>query len=202
MTRLGTAIAQRRQFLGYCNDHKERLVEQDNQDHDDAKTVISGTTTLALTKELEDSIMNLTEPSNEDDNISMTSAVTTFEKEDALSLPRLHELQKSRPEFECLLCCVLQTFSNEKAWRIHAYRDLKAYVSTLGSDECENLLFPDRTTWFKHELAEHRSRYFCPLCKTGPFGDKKFRGHIPNAHITNISDEDFSVLADSGRRTH
>lgn len=37
----------------------------------------------------------------------------------------------------------------------HAFKDLKAYLCTIGGDKCAPLLFEDRISWFNYELVEY-----------------------------------------------
>ncbi|KAL8392069.1 hypothetical protein RB595_002319 [Gaeumannomyces hyphopodioides] len=87
---------------------------------------------------------------------------------------------------------------HEKAWKIHAFTDIRPYVCTLGGPECEDLMFPDRNSWFRHELTQHRSQFTCAEC-TAEFGSElKFRDHL--AKHGESSDERMDDLAAAGRR--
>lgn len=83
--------------------------------------------------------------------------------------------------------------------RIHAFRDLKAYVCTLGGAECDAELFEDRDTWFEHELRKHRCEYICTLCSCGPFSFERLAAHIQNTH-GHFSDRQLKMLREGGRQ--
>ena len=85
-----------------------------------------------------------------------------------------------------------------RANRIHAFRDLKAYVCTAGQDECDAEFFGDRDAWFEHELKEHRARYKCSLCNHRPLSPKDIRNHIQTVHGPFTSDQ-LRMLQDAGR---
>ncbi|KAK1774783.1 hypothetical protein QBC45DRAFT_423960 [Copromyces sp. CBS 386.78] len=98
---------------------------------------------------------------------SNLSISTTSEEMASLKLPRLADLSPDDRPFECPICFTLQQFPSENAWRRHAFKDLKAYLCTKGGKGCDEKLFEDRTSWFNHELEEHRSSYLCLLCVGG-----------------------------------
>ncbi|CAJ0555333.1 Ff.00g053980.m01.CDS01 [Fusarium sp. VM40] len=159
--RLGSAITKRRQFIMYCRDHRLRLGEESALE--DKKTAheersSSKATTFIPNEELADIQME------EDDVASFASASTITDSDHALQLPSLASLSPDGQPFECPICFTLQTFQRDKSWRRHAYRDLKAYVCTLGDSKCDDLLFQDRESWFNHEMKTHRATYTCPLC--------------------------------------
>ncbi|KAH8749410.1 hypothetical protein F5882DRAFT_488661, partial [Hyaloscypha sp. PMI_1271] len=164
--RLGKAITQKRQYLRYCWEHHEKLSKgQPSKVADDAQTVISKpTSTLAPTTastvipaklESAESLAKLDEQ-GEDDTRSQTSYATSIGDDDCdnrLSVVRLEEVAGTSQSFECPYCWTIQRISNQQAWRKHVMRDLKPYVCT--SEDCDMKLFPDRRTWFTHELQNH-----------------------------------------------
>lgn len=91
---------------------------------------------------------------DEDDNISFVSASTSFNAQSSiLTLPSLDDISQGKPEFECPICRTIQRFVKPRAWKIHAFRDLKAYLCTASiSKDCDRLTFSDRSLWFQHEL--------------------------------------------------
>lgn len=82
--------------------------------------------------------------------------------------------------------------------RIHAYRDLKAYVCTLGGSECDAEFFGDRDSWFEHELRKHRCQYTCILCSKGIFSFDSLQAHILTTH-GHMSDPRLKMLREAGR---
>ncbi len=81
---------------------------------------------------------------------------------------------------------------------LHAFRDLKAYVCTCGGPECDDAFFGDRSSWFEHELREHRAPYSCVLCGWGPRPRQELRIHISESHASFSSDQQ-KMLEDGGR---
>ncbi|KAL6407945.1 hypothetical protein AUP68_08986 [Ilyonectria robusta] len=191
--RLGGGIAKRRQFIRYCRDHRNRLGADDLGEEGkliDARTEHSQSkATTFLPQKVEEV---------EDDAVSFMSASTATESLSNLKLPLLADLSNNNEAFECPICFTIQSFQTERSWRIHAFRDLKAYLCTVGDEECDARFFGDRDTWFEHELKEHRARYTCSLCGHGPLGPKQIRAHIQTAHGP-FSDDQLQMLLDAGR---
>ncbi|KAH6994941.1 hypothetical protein EDB80DRAFT_728283 [Ilyonectria destructans] len=191
--RLGGGIAKRRQFIRYCRDHRNRLGADGLGEEGkliDARTEHSQSkATTFLPQKVEEV---------EDDAVSFMSASTATESLSNLKLPLLADLSNNNEAFECPICFTIQSFQTERSWRIHAFRDLKAYLCTVGDEECDVRFFGDRDTWFEHELKEHRARYTCSLCGHGPLGPKQIRAHIQTAHGP-FSDDQLQMLLDAGR---
>ncbi|KAI1389423.1 uncharacterized protein F4822DRAFT_199741 [Hypoxylon trugodes] len=198
-TRLGSANAKRRQFMTYCREHKARL---DAHDDDDAPVIRDGATEKLSSKAttfIQNTESGATEPitGEEDDAISIMTATTTFNSDTKLKLPSLAEVSSGEDSFECPICFTLQSIETEKSWKIHAFRDLKAYICTVGGTECNSLFFGDRNAWFEHELQNHRSRYNCTLCDRKGFQSKaSFMEHISSTHGSFPQDQ-LSALADA-----
>ncbi|KAI8956283.1 hypothetical protein F4801DRAFT_10365 [Xylaria longipes] len=115
--------------------------------------------------------------------ISADSSRPVESENSRLHLPSLEELSRDNSIFECPFCLGLQTFTKESAWRRHAYRDLKAYVCTLGQGKCDSEMFGDSRTWFDHELQCHRKQWVCVICSKGPFRTPAdFKSHTKNKH--------------------
>ncbi|KAF7550899.1 hypothetical protein G7Z17_g5407 [Cylindrodendrum hubeiense] len=149
--RLGVAIAKRRQFIKYFRDHRNRLRDEDVVG--DGGPLDTGT---EKPPSKATAFVSKTDEEAEDDAMSFVSASTTTDSLANLALPALADLSKNGQAFECPICFSIQSFRTEKAWRIHAFRDLKAYTCTIGDTECDATLFGDRNSWFEHELKDHR----------------------------------------------
>ncbi|KAK4033527.1 kinase-like domain-containing protein [Parachaetomium inaequale] len=103
-------------------------------------------------------------------------------------------------EFECPFCHIVQDFRSEKRWRRHAFSDLKPYVCTMGSVECDLRLFGDSKTWFEHELQTHRCTWVCTLCRAASFrSSHAFRAHVNDVH-PDLSESQARVLDQASRR--
>ncbi|KAL7914923.1 hypothetical protein GGI35DRAFT_163767 [Trichoderma velutinum] len=181
--RLGSAIAKRRQFLKYYREHRSRP-GVDESDHNAA------TSPNFRSEEIFE---------EDYDNVSSSNASMMADSTSNLALPRLADIARTQQPFECPICFALQSFDGEKSWQIHAFRDLKAYVCTLGGAECDSELFEDRDAWFEHELRKHRCEYRCTLCSSGTFSFESLAAHIQNTHGL-FSDRQLNMLREGGRQ--
>ncbi|KAK0631099.1 hypothetical protein B0T17DRAFT_240310 [Bombardia bombarda] len=208
--RLGSAIAKRRQFIKYCRDHKSRLAADETDDDDDDRDggATARLSSKATTFEPRSNFMmtlrtnTFAEEALESEDVHTRSTSTSASGNStpgALKLPRLADLTPDSTPFECPICFMFQSFKLETQWRIHAYRDLKAYVCTLGGEACDSELFGDRNSWFDHELIHHRAHYKCSLCNKGPFASSDLRAHILESH-GKFSNEQLLMLQDGGRK--
>ena len=202
-TRLGRLISKRRLFIQYSRDHKARL-ELESGDLAEGKS--SKATTFQLDQLPSSALVpppgNELEEEDADEVMSVMSASTMSNTLSVLRLPALAELSADGGAFECPICFTLQRFQREKAWIVHAFRDLKAYVCTAGdSDQCNDEYFGDRNTWFEHELHHHRAQYTCTLCRSQqPLYLNAFRSHVAELH-PQLADHQVKAVEDVSRQT-
>lgn len=72
-------------------------------------------------------------------------------------------------------------------------RDLKPYVCT--SEICDMKLFPDRHTWFTHELHNHLVEWRCCFCSRAPYQNvQKFQHHVRENHRNSFAESQLSDL--------
>lgn len=261
LERLGRAITNRRQYLRYCREHKERL-EQPQPDAEKSPAAIEATPALAgklvmglmespntisndpdpnrgeldhpaeypsqtppgivpqsvqtrpstkastLDKTRLKAVMkqpdNLDIEDEDEDGRTYSSAASSVALEEGavhVHLPTLIDVSQGNREFECIFCRGIKRFTREKTWRRHAYRDLKAYVCTLGEGECGLELFGDQKTWFDHELQKHRRTWTCVICKSGPLRSlSTFQSHVTTRH-RELGEAQASVLASVSQST-
>ncbi|KAG8162228.1 hypothetical protein KVR01_007993 [Diaporthe batatas] len=204
VSRLGFANSKRRQFINYARDHRAKLEVEDPTTVTnivmDATTVreSSKATTFVVPRDLStsDFLQSSLDTSIEDDLTSLVSASTAFDHEASLRLPSLADMGPDGEYFECPICFTLQSFRTEKAWKLHAYHDLKAYVCTSAGQTsgCEHKLFNDRDTWFDHELKHHYSLYVCNLCRCQYTTAISLGKHLTDEHGPYSNDEIESVI--------
>ncbi|KAI1377890.1 hypothetical protein F4677DRAFT_29450 [Hypoxylon crocopeplum] len=127
---------------------------------------------------------------------SVTSAI--FESPMGPKLPNLEVVSPDSRPFECPICLTSQLFKEDKAWKTHAFSDLKAYVCTFRGIECEDKLFGSRDAWFDHELQFHRSKYLCPLCSEASSDKASMAFHIESVH-GSFTAKEISMLVTAGR---
>ncbi|KAL8382715.1 hypothetical protein RB595_006483 [Gaeumannomyces hyphopodioides] len=210
LKRLGGANAKRRQFMKYCRDHNRRLSAEPSREAAATEERVVPTPTellsskattfapqaLAATVALQTSDAVDDEP--DEDIVSQLSASTTTNALSALRLPSLEDLSPDGKPIECPICHTIQKFRHDRAWRAHAFRDLKAYVCIAGLD-C-NEIFGDRNTWFEHELHYHRAIHTCNLCIGGErlSSVSEMQDHFRSCH-GQFSEVQAQMLIESGR---
>ncbi|KAK4212994.1 hypothetical protein QBC37DRAFT_464736, partial [Rhypophila decipiens] len=197
-TRLGRLISQRRVFIKYSRDHKVRL-QFEEPTAGDLPEQLATQTERQSSKATTFHIDRL--PEDADEVMSVMSASTMSNSLSVLRLPTLADLSVDGEPFECPICFTLQDFRREKAWRVHAFRDLKAYVCTAGgSSQCNGEYFGDRNTWFEHELHHHRSTYACTLCSAHePVSHDVFLHHM-TVHHPQVSGHQLRAVGDVSRQ--
>lgn len=226
--RLGKAITNRRQFLRYAREHRDKLAKESKeveyQEHrsdiiaealgpaidraaksEADHTVLSKpTSTLAPTSASTLLIARVQTPAPEDDlpdDRSQTSyAISIGEDDDlGLQLPKLADVSKDGFPFECPLCWTIQNMRKERSWRKHAFSDLRPYVCTY--EKCDVKLFSDRRDWFDHELEYHRGQWTCCFCNRDGFHSlDRFQKHMPHHHEQHITDDQLAALCEASRR--
>ncbi|KAK4165605.1 kinase-like domain-containing protein [Cladorrhinum sp. PSN259] len=138
----------------------------------------------------------------EDDSASYTTAGhSDFAQVDrVLELPKLQTLLKRDTGFECPFCHTIQTIKSERQWRAHALSDLKSFVCTMESAECNMKLFGNSQAWLEHELQNHRCYWSCALCQGRSYrSDIHFREHLETSH-SNLSKAEAELLDQASRR--
>jgi hypothetical protein len=144
--RLGRAITQRRQFIRYCREHKNRMQELDFDDriptsssvgqlglmvHNDVPGYAQTTTALTLNPPVTEGsthastlqVTTLEAIRDNDDGVSSvaTSVVSSLDPEDEseemLQLPSLQTVSQGHDEFECPLCFTIQSFRQHRKWK-------------------------------------------------------------------------------------
>ncbi|KLU86685.1 hypothetical protein MAPG_05697 [Magnaporthiopsis poae ATCC 64411] len=139
------------------------------------------------------------EAGDDDDTLSFLASETrTEEPGSRTSLPRLADLSPGQGAFECPICFQQCAFRSQEAWVRHAFADIRPYVCTHKDEQCDDLLFPDSSSWFKHELSRHRSKFVCKICNSPPFDSKgAFREHLKIHQVH--TDEEIEDLEVAGR---
>ncbi|CAG8954757.1 hypothetical protein HYFRA_00004682 [Hymenoscyphus fraxineus] len=83
--------------------------------------------------------------------------------------------------------------ANNNFSRKHVMRDLKPYVCT--SEDCDMKLFPDRHTWFTHELQNHWVEWKCCFCSHDSYPSRdKFEKHALTSHEDEFTEAQLPAL--------
>jgi hypothetical protein len=218
--RLGKAITQRRQYLRYAREQRNKRSKDVSQlwepesEHKQTPTYLAAvvnpmsqggqtnttkpTSTLAPTAASTLILCDVQIPERDlIDNQSQTSYALSLgeEEEDLyLQLPRLVDVAQGSSTFECPLCWTIQNITSEKSWRKHGFSDLRPYLCTF--EGCDLKLFSDRGGWFEHEMQYHRAEWHCHICERVDFRSlEKFQKHL-RLHGENLSEDQLSALSE------
>jgi ankyrin repeat protein len=219
--RVGKAITQRRQYLRYARDHRDKLAREP-KDLWQPKDIGPRTTPLpALSQASKTYLTRPTstlaptvastllperiaiEEEDSQDNQSRTSyAVSLGEDDDKshLRLPSLAEVSKDATTFECPLCWTVQDIQRDSIWRKHVFGDLRPYICTF--EECDIKLFSGQREWFEHELSHHRAQWCCDFCGKDDFRSLKvFKDHVRSRHMQSMKNHQLDALSEASRRS-
>jgi hypothetical protein len=226
--RLGKAITQRRQFIRYSREHRQKLgrepaelwrpvidaprppttrgpIHLDNARAPHAASTVFTRSLSTLAPTSASTVLFVDGPiANQDipDDLSQTSYALSSaesEKEGQLQLPSLHDVSRGQTFFECPLCWTMQSFRKESTWRKHAFADLRPYACTFG--DCDVKLFADRRDWFDHELKHHRIQWHCQFCDRRDFAAGEiFRRHVRNDHVRAVTEDQLNAIIEACKR--
>ena len=224
--RLGKAISQRRQYLRYARDHRQKkskdlsedaqvppegIWQPSSESRTDAQPQETNTidqsskrqSTMERTTASTLIVAQLNEDANlSDTGLTETSFATSMGEDDidkALEVAQLNDVCRGQSSFECPYCWAIQSIKRQRSWKKHVYQDLRPYMCTF--KECDMKLFPDRRSWTEHEFHTHRLHWQCSFCTRAPFSDSKsLQSHLVKHHATSASAEALQTIAQAGAR--
>ncbi|KAF1950555.1 hypothetical protein CC80DRAFT_359652, partial [Byssothecium circinans] len=197
--RLGSAITQRRHYLKYIHDHRDKLegastlheppmapeiqpssIQQlrttlpQGDSTSRPSTYITKATTLAPGRITPQILTTEGDPDSDNDAQSYTTISRSvdgdMESSTSSRIPKLEDLQlRNRPEFECPFCHRMKKFKSERLWRKHVFNDLRSYLCTFPNCSTAGKMFGNINDWWQHEMQNHRISYFCRLCTSTSF---------------------------------
>jgi len=200
--RLGNAIAYRRHYIRYRQEHRQRLgasasYAPELEGNDMAAEWVTVATTFA---EIRSQDQPLEVPSSSKTGSAVSTATSFISTCDGESIPGLDrlflegvQLRYGEP-FECPFCRTIQTLGNEQDWRRHVFNDLQPYVCT--AEDCSSHLFKTMHEWMDHDLNTHHREWRCPICSRGatPFSScDKLEQHLLSHH--HATGNQASILA-------
>ena len=205
--RMGKAITQRRQYLRYCRQQRDRLNTQptsmntfedetENQKRP-AGTKERGERSSQAAKSQSQSIKAL--------STLAVSAVANSEYPHFQKKPSnahtVWTLRSSRPDkYGSKPNPYGDSTHSLTFFREHVLRDLRPYLCTF--EECDMKIFADRDTWFNHELRHHRVQRFCPFCTDTPLQPLElFESHLQSCHAQKVTTEHITALAEACQRS-
>jgi ankyrin repeat protein len=225
--RLGRAITQRRQFLRYARNHRDKKSkeEQENVAEDSlpantslprgpipvpasvyhAESVsgkppstLDRTTASTLVITKLEEIDNVSETAQTE--TSFATSLADDDEHKVIEVIPLSKVRKDNAAFECPYCWTIQTIKKQSAWKRHVMADLRAYCCT--SKACDLKLFPDRKSWIDHEIHAHRVQWQCTLCTRPPFdSEASMKRHLANEHTGSVHESALNTIVQACRRT-
>ncbi|KAJ3459400.1 hypothetical protein MRS44_015473 [Fusarium solani] len=198
--RLGRAMARRRQYFKYREEHKSRLAE--GLDEDEAEFGGRATTIASSLPEHLKEASKSTEASEAqlailDDgrsDASATSYATSSPDSTQLRVPPIPK-EHIDGSFKCPFCHMIASIDTRHAWKKHVFRDLRPYVCLSAACQTPDHLYMRRNDWKMHMKREHWKSWHCPFGYDAEFDSAKgFQNHIKTAHEQNVSLEKIHAL--------
>ncbi|KAK5682106.1 hypothetical protein LTS10_005231 [Elasticomyces elasticus] len=196
--RLGDAITARRQFLGYSQEHHERLAGGTGGEHNDsgrsaptATAAVTATAASTLDSKMMQSRQLHQSNDDDDDSYSQAHSRVTYAAavDSSLKFSSLELVAKGDSTFECPYCWSIVTCRKQRDWEVHMLEDLRAYVCTFAG--CKAGPFGTRGSWFGHELEVHRRQWHCPSCPSSSntlfHSANQLEGHLLSRHADRFS---------------
>lgn len=207
--RLGAANNVRRRYLKYCELHRDRLAggsddpqlafetrqtdaghydlrrQQAGEDQSNTnRSEVSGSRGETTASTIASGAVDPPFEQDYGDTTSQGSYTSSYSETDRdirLAVIDLEEARNRMDPFECPYCKVQVSFKNQRGWRKHVFRDLKAYVCTAAS--CELRMFEDNRTWYRHEADAHLAEWECGYCDLPPFSScDELSQHLRQQH--------------------
>ncbi|KAL6915506.1 hypothetical protein FSST1_007001 [Fusarium sambucinum] len=194
--RLASAMAHRRQYFKYREEHKTRLVEGLDEISPEVETGNPTTKASSIPEQYKDQGKDVG-PDMEEDGQSDKSR-TTYAPSDfnsnQLRVPRIPDEHINGP-FECPFCHVMVSITTRDVWKTHVFRDLRPYTCLMETCATPDHLYLRRSDWANHMRREHWKIWQCPFECSGNFDSAStFKQHINTKHRTDVSLDRVDVL--------
>jgi hypothetical protein len=223
-TRLGRAITQRRHYLSYIRDHRDKLEGDPTHDGDSdyglvqpivskqkhpksllemisrPSTYHTRASTLHPGQITESMLSKEIDSDPDDDGRSYTTMARSLngllESTVAVKIPKLEDLRiGNKKDIECPFCFRMKRFKNDKVWRSHVFEDLRSYVCTFHG--CDAVSFGSINDWFRHEMQHHRVDFKCTVCEDSRFSNGR-TSSSRDKYITHIQRRHPQLLEANG----
>ncbi|KAI8651414.1 C2H2-type domain-containing protein [Fusarium keratoplasticum] len=198
--RLGRAMARRRQYFKYREEHKSRLAEgldEDDADFGGRATTIASSLPEHLKEASKSTEASQTQLAILDDgrsDASATSYATSSPDSTQLRVPPIPK-EHIDGSFKCPFCHMIVSIDTRHAWKKHVFRDLRPYVCLSEACQAPDHLYTRRNDWKMHMRREHWKTWYCPFGCDAEFDSAKgFHSHVKTAHEQNVSLEKIHAL--------
>jgi tetratricopeptide (TPR) repeat protein len=229
--RLGRAITQRRHYLSYIQDHREKLdgnAPQEDRpdatvprselpigrpttskplpDHSSSQpsTFITKASTL-VPGQITTQILNVEENLDPEDETSSYTTIsrTIDENLDASTTDRIPKLEEIRKGAKEMEC--------QFCFRMKKFKNERFWRKHVFSDlrsytctfpNCDTPSFGDINEWFHHEMQTHRVSYVCQLCETSTFqAEERYLVHVRKQHPAILKESSEQVILAIARKS-
>lgn len=186
--RLAKAMAQRRQYFTYREEHANRLAEGlDGAEAGEHSTTIAS----SLPEHLKDgSNVTTNDLAGLDDGRSETSGTSYTPSSPDSYHPRVPPMPKEYADgpFKCPFCHTIIAVDTRSAWKKHIFRDLRPYVCLESACSTPGQLYLRRHEWIQHMMQEHWKTWYCSIgCSETFQSAKSFRIHTTHAHRQHVN---------------
>ncbi|KAM5342085.1 hypothetical protein ACJ41O_015116 [Fusarium nematophilum] len=204
--RLGRAMARRRQYFKYREEHKSRLAEgldEDEVEFGERATTIASSLPEHLKQKFEGTEAGDAQFAILDDSRSDASGTTYATLSPDSTRLRVPPIPKAHSEgsFKCPFCHMIVSIDTRHAWKKHVFRDLRPYVCLSQACPTPDHLYLRRSDWATHMKREHWKAWYCPFGCPEEFDSAKgFQNHIKTAHKHDVSPENIHMLENLSSR--
>ncbi|KAL6355640.1 hypothetical protein LRP88_11243 [Fusarium phalaenopsidis] len=191
--KLGRAMARRRQYFKYREEHKSRLAEgldEDEAEFGGRATTIASSLPEHLKEAGKSADAGMAQFAIMDDarsDASATSYATSSPDSTQLRVPPIPK-EHIDGSFKCPFCHMIVSIDTRHAWKKHVFRDLRPYVCLSEACQTPDHLYMRRNDWKMHMRRTHWKTWHCPFGCDAEFDSAKgFQNHVKTAHEQNLS---------------
>ncbi|KAJ4022860.1 hypothetical protein NW752_003315 [Fusarium irregulare] len=196
--RLGRAMARRRLYLKYREEHKNRLAQGlvEYEDEDEQATTVASSLPDHLKDSDETCSTWFTIADDADSNASATSYATSNPDSTQLRVPSLPREYYDGP-FKCPFCQNVVSIDTRYGWKKHVFKDLRPYVCLSNVCKTPEHLYMRRRDWVMHMKRGHWRLWQCPLgCNAKYDIPESLERHIEASHKHEISSDKIQALVE------
>ncbi|KAK7413084.1 hypothetical protein QQX98_008032 [Neonectria punicea] len=202
--RLGRAMARRRGYFKYREEHKNRLAEGLDAEEAEQATTIASSLPEHLKEGNDNARAGATPFAMLDDgrpDASETSCSSSNPNSTQLRVPPIPKEYLDGP-FKCPFCHMIISVESRHDWKKHVFGDLRPYVCLSEACSTPDHLYLRRRDWVTHMQHEHWKTWHCPFgCVEGFNSAKSFKDHLNATHEQYLSPENKHTLLSLSSRS-
>ena len=174
ISRLGTAITQRRKYLNYRERHAAKLKQGLSAKASGIDTATAGGLSDTIATDPQQNNINFDDHAS-DSGVSQTSYALTLKSGGNITIPPAPKASHNGEPFECPFCYHIIMLDQGHSWAKHVFQDLQPYVCLEGDCTTPNKMYTNRWEWIYHMRNVHTKSEKqeepdggtanpCPLC--------------------------------------